>query len=1298
MPPRRTVLELGAAEPPGSTPLVQGEGGTATPPVVREAGRNERQQGVPVRRSGLWIVYAVGSRKGQWRFVYPVTAGEESFTALETSEFGNRTTKYAYESCVGQSEEEPTELKLHKVPARKQLLAHRAKLCTKIKEIVAKGANMVGAELAPALDNQAIGVLHIDLDDAELAGVKDMLRRLESTEPTVQITASKEICEAVKWMEDAPPGQRTEANRPHREAIGSFGGVSKLCELITASDAYSAESLVQHWETIGQLCLCPKNSKTVAEKGILGAASSVLSDRDSDPRLRAAVARSLSTFSGFCSTDSLRRLLAAGLLPLLVVAMTEANEHNESHVPSHRSERDWSISTLTALARNGALREQLLDDGLAEAFGYLAFTESTKLGAAAEKPSSAYIKAAFGLASLVGQEENHPAISKDIDRTISWMVEDLRAALDARPWPETQAPTLWVVTHGVASMAVADCNKVKFGAAGAIPLLIRVLNDIGDATTDGAWSRENATAALWALSFAPENKKLLEEYSGTLMPLIQQIGEKASMYTSGTGGGDWRKESVCRTARSAANLKFKMESREIALVDTQRRIPFSGLRGLEDSGAPPLGTGQQILVSHHPADRDRVGQLQTLLDGNGYTVIIYDNQEHEFDGRDQLEEMMELAAEADGIVVCMSEHYKVSKGCRTEYEYCHYDLGKPIVVVNLAPGYTPDGWLDELVGSQVWYNCESDFEMQKNEDSILRELAAKVSTSVTMLTAEQEAAAQSMLSRLHFDDEGEQVVASKEIHDAVAWAADADIGQRTEVNRPYREAVGTLGGVERVCELVNTDSGVVANCQHWATLGQLCLCPKNAATSAKGEALSSAEAILSNSASSPELRTEVALCLSRFAEYCSDRESKAMVTAGLLPSLVKAMMKPATGVHANRDERDWCITTLTALARTPAIRPELQQAGVAEAFSLMLMAERRKLGVHPTKPSEAYLKGSYALACLVGQEENHPAISKDIEQIIPWMVEDLRAALDRRPWPTLRRTLWVVLHGISIVACADCNKDRLGDAGMIPLLIRVLLEVKTESTEGAWAEENATSALWALAFTEANKARMLEHETDLHGALLRICERSGEHSEDTTFAVIAAARRAKMDAAYLLWMLGLADSDDESDDESDDQTHVLISYADEQADLASALYDRLRENGYKTWADVDSANKPSSDVSSGDLLRTSSSAQAGSEMRAPGERVKILDLNGPDMRKSVFISHSRRDPGAINVTYCIIYALRYAVDGNGNPLCPVTFLPNGDEEMWLWVDKEQMADAGEVRSNGLVQIDTVRHLQSTQLT
>ena len=72
---------------------------------------------------------------------------------------------------------------------------------------------------------------------------------------------------------------------------------------------------------------------------------------------------------------------------------------------------------------------------------------------------------------------------------------------------------------------------------------------------------------------------------------------------------------------------------------------------------------------------------------------------------EQLEHMVELVTEAEGVVVCMSDHYKSSKACRTEYEYCHYELGKPIVLVNLVSDYVPEGWLEQLVGSQIWHSC-----------------------------------------------------------------------------------------------------------------------------------------------------------------------------------------------------------------------------------------------------------------------------------------------------------------------------------------------------------------------------------------------------------------------------------------------------------------------------------------------------------------------------------------------------------------------------------------------------------------
>ena len=207
---------------------------------------------------------------------------------------------------------------------------------------------------------------------------------------------------------------------------------------------------------------------------------------------------------------------------------------------------------------------------------------------------------------------------------------------------------------------------------------------------------------------------------------------------------------------------------------------------------------------------------------------------------------------------------------------------------------------------------------------------------------------------------------------------------------------------------------------------------------------------------------------------------------------------------------------------------------------------------------------------------------------------------------------------------------------------------------------------------------MLEEREELHAALLRICERSGEHSadDDTGATAVASWRRTKIDAGYLLWLLGFTeDSDDGSEIDSDKSSHVLISYApndEEQLELARKLYRLLREAGYEAWVDAESAQSESAKTADVQLSRTRSSSASVNHIA--GERMKILD--DMELRKSVFISHSRRDPAAVNIVYTMIYALRYAVTDDGLPLCTVTYLPAEQEEMWLWVDKEQMADAG----------------------
>ena len=413
--------------------------------------------------------------------------------------------------------------------------------------------------------------------------------------------------------------QGTEQNRHQREAFGTLGSIEKLCRIIKRSELDDS-TLMQHWATLGQLCLCPQNAATSAREEALLKAKEVLGGTSASSELRTTVSLYISTAAGFCTTKTLKEIVSADLVPVLTAAVMKA-----SSAHSERDERDWAVSTLTALARNAALKPELLEAGLEDAFSLLLIAENRKLGPKAEKPTEAYIKGSFGLACLVGQEENHPAIGKDLDRCTRWMVRHLQAALDAEPWPESSAPTLWVVTHGIASMAIADCNKDKLGEAGVIPLLVRVLLDIDDASTDGAWARENATAALWALSFSQTNKELLIERKDVLFPVLEKIATQASKF-SHTNLGDWRRESICRTARSAANVKFKVE----ASHDMERRSARESHRATSfgrEAGVPALGAGQQLMLSHHPSDRVCATRLKRFLEDSGYHPKTYDNRE-----------------------------------------------------------------------------------------------------------------------------------------------------------------------------------------------------------------------------------------------------------------------------------------------------------------------------------------------------------------------------------------------------------------------------------------------------------------------------------------------------------------------------------------------------------------------------------------------------------------------------------------------------------------------------------------------
>eukprot|EP00300_Choanocystis_sp_HF-7_P037189 c53209_g1_i1.p1 GENE.c53209_g1_i1~~c53209_g1_i1.p1 ORF type:complete len:305 (-),score=59.36 c53209_g1_i1:121-1035(-) len=123
-----------------------------------------------------------------------------------------------------------------------------------------------------------------------------------------------------------------------------------------------------------------------------------------------------------------------------------------------------------------------------------------------------------------------------------------------------------------------------------------------------------------------------------------------------------------------------------------------------------------------------------------------------------------------------------------------------------------------------------------------------------------------------------------------------------------------------------------------------------------------------------------------------------------------------------------CTRYLVAHAYNPTSRQRLREAGAAEA----LIKHSKSLGLYS-------MSGLMGLACLVGDDESHPALQA------PAMCRDLVAALsatlqgsDYPPGSRLFFTDWRLMLGISNLCGSAANRPMLLECGLMPVLGEIL--------------------------------------------------------------------------------------------------------------------------------------------------------------------------------------------------------------------------------------------------------------------
>ncbi|GAB1603875.1 uncharacterized protein LOC106868605 isoform X1 [Argonauta hians] len=189
-------------------------------------------------------------------------------------------------------------------------------------------------------------------------------------------------------------------------------------------------------------------------------------------------------------------------------------------------------------------------------------------------------------------------------------------------------------------------------------------------------------------------------------------------------------------------------------------------------------------------------------------------------------------------------------------------------------------------------------------------------------------------------------------------------------------------------------------------------------------------------------------------------------------------------------------------------------------------------------------------AYIVEEEDNQALIEETGS--ISCMLQWLDKALDCNKRRYKGFTPYEIVQGLEKLAVTDFNKSKIMDGGVLPMLSRMLQhdEVREQCS--------AARILWTLLFDETVRERMVNEEQEL----VTLLESLKEHKDKMVSANVRG----------VLWLINGATQVTEVDKETvraRAKTHVFISYSIVDKESVWRIRDRLKEEGYQLWIDVD---------------------------------------------------------------------------------------------------------------------------------
>ncbi|KAJ7380757.1 hypothetical protein OS493_007135 [Desmophyllum pertusum] len=303
------------------------------------------------------------------------------------------------------------------------------------------------------------------------------------------------------------------------------------------------------------------------------------------------------------------------------------------------------------------------------------------------------------LAYLIDEENNHLIMADE--GPIKFLTSLLQRSLKTsnRRYIGFSASEL---AEGLTQIAVNDNNKKTIVKCGAIPILVKMLQNAKDDD-----EKINACNTLWTLAFDKETRKEINDDEFAIVELRKLSTSENS-----------------EIKRAAAGALWECEGKEKYAEGKQQSVTLQQVTGTK-----------HVMISYQWDVQRLVIQLKNKLQADGYKVWM-DIDEM---GGSTLESMASAVENASVVLVCVSQKYKESPNCRSEAEYT-YQLHKDIIPLMMDNKYRPDGWLGFIVGTKFWIDFSEKYKLDSNADKLEKELGNRGKLAVQETTVKAEVA------------------------------------------------------------------------------------------------------------------------------------------------------------------------------------------------------------------------------------------------------------------------------------------------------------------------------------------------------------------------------------------------------------------------------------------------------------------------------------------------------------------------------------------------------------------------------